>query len=251
MLEVRDLHAGPLEGVDLTVDAGEIVGLAGLVGSGRSSLLKALFGALSRDRGEVVVAGTRLPAADTAAAVRAGVGYVPEDRAREGAFLQLDVRENLSASQLHRNRRRGVLGVPGWLRLGAERRACDRAIQRFAVRCPGPDGEMALLSGGNQQKVVLARWLSSATRLLLLDEPTQGVDVGARAEIYAYIREGAEDGLATIVASADTDELIELCDRVLVLAGGRIAADASGAEITHHWLTERVYGHDYLQEPRA
>ena len=247
VLAVRDLHAGALEGIDLSVEPGEVIGLAGLVGSGRSSLLKALFGALPRTRGDVRVSGRPLVSGDTAAAVAAGVGYVPEDRAREGAFLRLEVRENLSATALAGNRGRGALGVRGWLRLGAERRSCEHAIDRFSVRCTGPDGQMALLSGGNQQKVVLARWLASATRLLLLDEPTQGVDVGARAEIYGYVRQAASDGLAVIVASSDTDELIELCDRVLVLAGGRITAEARGAEITQHWLADHVYGHDFLE----
>ena len=247
VLMVRDLHAGALAGIDMTVAPGEVVGLAGLVGSGRSSLLKALFGALPRPQGDVLVAGRRLAPGDTAAAVGAGVGYVPEDRAHEGAFLRLEVRENFSASSLSKNRSRGVLGLPGRLRLGAERGSCEDAIDRFSVRCAGPGGQMALLSGGNQQKVVLARWLTSATRLLLLDEPTQGVDVGARAEIYGYVRRAARDGLAVIVASSDTDELIELCDRVVVLAGGRIAATARGDEITHHWLADHVYGHDFLE----
>jgi ABC-type sugar transport system ATPase subunit len=131
-----------------------------------------------------------------------------------------------------------------------ERCSCEEAVERFEVRCPGLDGEMALLSGGNQQKVVLARWLASGTRLLLLDEPTQGVDVGARAEIYQYIKTAAEHGLAAIVASSDTDELIALCDRVIVLAGGHITAEARDEQITHHWLADHVYGHDYLEVAR-
>jgi ABC-type sugar transport system ATPase subunit len=251
VLEVRDLHAGALSGIDLTVAPGEVVGLAGLVGSGRSSLLKAVFGALHRTRGEVLLAGRTLPPDDTSAAVEAGIGYVPEDRAAEGAFLRLNVRENLAASALPRNRARGALGIQAWLRLGAERCTCDEAIERFEVRCPGLDGEMALLSGGNQQKVVLARWLAGGTRLLLLDEPTQGVDVGARAEIYGHIKAAARQGLAAVVASSDTDELIALCDRVIVLAGGRVAAEARDEQITHHWLADHVYGRDYLEVARG
>ncbi|MBB4660621.1 sugar ABC transporter ATP-binding protein [Conexibacter arvalis] len=244
VLEVRGLDCGVVAGCDLDVRAGEVVGLAGLVGAGRSTLLRALFGAERRERGTVRVGGRALRRGDTADAVGAGVGFVPEDRAGQGAFLELGVRENLLASQLPAYRRL-------WLRRGREDDATAAAIRDFGVRCPGPEAELSRLSGGNQQKIVIARWLTAGTRLLLLDEPTQGVDVGARADIYALIRAAAERGMAVLVASADADELLELCDRVVVLERGRIGAQATAGELSHEWLLSNVYGESLAEERNA
>jgi ABC-type sugar transport system ATPase subunit len=243
LLEVEDVWTGPLKGVDLTVAEGEIVGVTGLIGAGTSSLLRAIYGAQKR-RGTVRLGGRELPGENVAAAVRAGVAFVPENRLREGAFVTLSVRENISASQLTRFRRLS------WIDRRAEVRASAEAISAYGVRCRSPQMPVALLSGGNQQKVVLARWLTAEPRLLLLDEPTQGVDVGARAEIHRQVRAAAERGCGVIVAGSDADELLELSDRIVVLRDGNVAVSASRDEVDRHWLAQRVFGHDYLQETR-
>ncbi len=244
LLEVQGVWSGPLRGVDLTVAEGEVVGIAGLIGAGTSSLLRAIYGAQKR-RGAVRLSGSALPSGDIAAAVRAGAAFVPENRLRDGAFVTLSVRENLSASYLTRFRHR-----LSWIDRRAEIAASTEAISAYGVRCRSPQMPVALLSGGNQQKVVLARWLTGQPRLLLLDEPTQGVDVGARAEIHRQVRAAAQRGCGVIVASSDADELLELSDRVVVLREGTVAVSAGRDEVDRHWLAQRVFGHDYLQESR-
>jgi ribose transport system ATP-binding protein len=233
-----------LKGVDLTVAEGEIIGITGLIGAGTSSLLRAIYGA-QRRQGAVRLAGRELPSGNIAAAVRAGVAFVPENRLREGAFATLSVRENLSASYLTRFRRR-----LSWIDRRAEVEASSAAISAYGVRCRSPQMPVALLSGGNQQKVVLARWLTGQPRLMLLDEPTQGVDVGARAEIHRQVRAAAKRGCGVIVAGSDADELLELSDRIVVLRDGRIAVSAGRNQVDRHWLAQRVFGHDYLTASR-
>jgi len=242
-LEARDVWTGPLRGVDVTVAAGEVLGVAGLVGAGASSLLRAIYGAQPR-RGTVRLRGQELRAGNVAAAVRAGAALVPDDRLRHGAFATLSVRENVSASYLARFRTRWAM-----VDRRAEQAASARAVDTFGVRCPSPQVPLALLSGGNQQKVVMARWLTGEPQLLLLDEPTQGVDVGARAEIHRQIRDAARRGCAVLVASSDADELLDLSDRVIVLRGGRVATSAHRHEVDRHWIAQQVFGHDYLEEP--
>jgi ribose transport system ATP-binding protein len=242
LLEVKDVWTGPLKGVDLTVAEGEILGITGLIGAGTSSLLRAIYGAQKR-QGTVRLSGSELPGGNIAAAVRAGAAFVPENRLREGAFITLSVRENLSASYLTRFRHR-----LSWIDRRAEAQASTEAISTYGVRCRSPQMPVALLSGGNQQKVVLARWLTGEPRLLLLDEPTQGVDVGARAEIHRQVRAAAKRGCAVIVATSDADELLELSDRVVVLREGKVVVSAGRDEVDRHWRAQRVFGHDYLQE---
>jgi ribose transport system ATP-binding protein len=236
LLELRGVHAGPLRDVSLTLSPGEVLGVAGLVGSGRTSLLEAIYGALPVDRGGITVDGQATQRRSIASAIRRGLGYVPEDRAAQAAFLSLGIPENLSASGPGRYFR----GL--WFRHRAERRDAAAAIARFGIRTPTLRAPLSVLSGGNQQKVVVARWLQRSPRLLLLDEPTQGVDVGARADIYAHIRTAVvEDGAAAIVVSSDFDELLVLADRILVLVDGRMAGEAETASIDRHWIAERVY----------
>jgi ribose transport system ATP-binding protein len=242
LLEVHNVRAGPLKGVDLRVAEGEVVGITGLIGAGTSSLLRAIYGAQQR-QGTVRLGDRELPSGNVAAAVSAGAAFVPENRLRDGAFVTLSVRENLSASYLARFRR-------GLFRIDrrAEVDASTEAISAFGVRCRSSQMPVALLSGGNQQKVVLARWLTGEPRLLLLDEPTQGVDVGARAEIHRQVRAAAKRGCGVIVASSDADELLELSDRVVVLRDGKVAVSADRSEVDRHWVAQRVFGHDYLEE---
>jgi ABC-type sugar transport system ATPase subunit len=210
---------------DVVVRAGEIVGLAGRLGSGRTRLLRGVFGASPRD-GDALLDGTTLPRGDVAAAMREGVAYVPEDRDGEGLFTTMDVRENTSAVDLRRFWSRGHVNH------GAEGDAARDTMTSFLVRAVSDRQPIMTLSGGNRQKVLLARWMRTRPRLLLLDEPSQGVDVGARAEIHRLVRAAAAAGTATLVASSDHDELEQLCDRVLVMHEGRVVAELRPPDLT-------------------
>ena len=219
MLEVRGSGS-----VDLTVHAGEILGVAGRLGSGRTRLLRGMFGA-DRRSGDVRVDGRLLRPADVAAAIEAGIAYVPEDRDNDGLFAALEVRENLSAVDV------GRFGSPLRLNRGREAAASRDTMRSFLVRAATDRQPIMTLSGGNRQKVLLARWLRTAPRVLLLDEPTQGVDVGARAEIHRMIRAAVEDGAAAVVVSSDHGELEQLADRVVVLTDGRLTAELVGDDV--------------------
>jgi ribose transport system ATP-binding protein len=167
--------------------------------------------------------------------MRRGVAFVPEDRASDGAFLSLSVTENLSAATLERYVHGGVL------RRSAERSDARSDLQKLRLRAANPAVPLHALSGGNQQKVVITRWLRMDTKLLLLDEPTQGVDVQARAEIHDFVRQAAERGVAVIVVSSDFEELAALCDRILVLADGRFVAEGYPPEATADWIAEQTH----------
>ncbi|MBN9605432.1 MAG: sugar ABC transporter ATP-binding protein [Actinomycetales bacterium] len=233
-LSLRAFGAGPLHDLGLDVHAGEIVGVAGLVGSGRSSLLRGIFGDLPAT-GTVSVAGRVLPHAGTGAAVRAGIAFVPEDRQRDAAYPERPVWENLSAAILARYRRFGRLSTR------RERADAPSAMARFRVRAPAASVPLAALSGGNQQKVILARWLRADPRVLLLDEPTQGVDAVARDEIHELVRDAAERGTAVLVVSSDLEELEQLSHRVIVLEGGRLVDDLRGDDVTREAITHAMH----------
>jgi len=225
-LSVRGLAGGPLRDVDLEATVGEIVGIAGLVGSGRSTLLRMLFGDRRPDAGEVTLDGRRYRPRDVSDAILSGVAYVPEDRAGEAAFPDLSIADNLSVTRLRSY----------WSARGMNRRR-EHAVGRglisdFKVKAAGTTAPFSSMSGGNQQKVVLARWLQRDPSLLLLDEPTQGVDVMSRVDIYATIREAARRGAAVLVASSDASELRALCDRIVILRDGRAdeVLDADGLD---------------------
>lgn len=219
-LEVTDLVSGPLRGATFTVRQGEIVGLTGLVGSGRSSLLKTVFGAHPPESGAITVYGRRQSGReDVKARMAQGVAYVAQDRVAESSLMELTVRENVSVSMLARFWR------PLGMDIGEERRSATDLVRRHRVRVASVDSVFAGLSGGNQQKAVLARWLRREPSLLLLDEPTQGVDVMSRTDIYDTIRRSAAAGCAVLVASSDFVELCALCDRVLVLRDGVVATE--------------------------
>jgi len=235
LLAVDDLHAGPLRGVSLTVGEREVVGIAGLLGSGRTELLQAIFGALRTTRGTVTLNGRPLRARSPKDAIDRGVAYVPEDRPGAAAFSDLSVQDNVGMAQVSRYWRRMRLDKP------RERAEAQGALTAFRVKAPSPAAPLTALSGGNQQKVILARWLRRRPQLLLLDEPTQGVDIGARAEIYELVRDAVVDGAGAVVVSSDFEELAHVCDRVLVLCGGRIVAEIAGDELDPHRLTELSY----------
>jgi ABC-type sugar transport system ATPase subunit len=213
---------GKIFDVSLAVRAGEIVGLAGLGGSGKTTLCRALVGLEQRAAGRIEIAGVPAPATPRGCA-RAGLVMVPEDRKAHGIFAGHAVGFNLTISALERLKRLVLLSPR------REQALIARAIGEFDVRPRNPAVDIANLSGGNQQKVVLARWLSGNPRVIVLDEPTRGVDVGAKAEIYALIERFAEAGAAILIASSDVTELLGMCDRILVFHEGRIVDDIDRA----------------------
>lgn len=240
VLEVKNLSGGPLSDVTLTVNTGEVVGIAGLVGAGRSSLLQCIFG-LHRHSGTIQVDG-QSTGHGASKAIRCGLAYVPEDRALDGTFSDLPVSTNVVAGHDE------LYFRSGRYKRRSERAFAGTVIERLAVRTPSPDVPIASLSGGNQQKLVLGRWLRPDTKLLLLDEPTQGVDVGARADIYRQIGELRDNGLGIVLVSSDDEELLGLADRVFVLRGGRVATERARNDITHSWLSHAVHGLAYETE---
>lgn len=219
VLQVTGLCGGAVRDVSLTVAAGEIVGVTGLLGSGRSTLLRLLFGLQELEKGEVLVDGEALRPRNPAEAMAAGIAYIPEDRAGQASFEQLTVSENLAISATDVYWRRA------WFRSGDERADSRRLIQEHGIRCAGEAAPLKSLSGGNQQKVILARWMRRQPVLLLLDEPTQGVDIGARTQIYKLFRAEAQRGAGLLLVSSDAEELQAISDRVVRLREGRIAAN--------------------------
>lgn len=220
VLSVRGLHSGNrVKGVDLDLHAGEILGVAGLVGAGRSETALAVFGAERITAGSVAVRGRRLRLSSPRVAIAAGMGLVTEDRKGTGLFLDLPVQVNIAAAATRAVSRAGVL------RPGAEEEMARDYCRRLNLRANALAGPIRSLSGGNQQKAVLARWLALEPVVLLLDEPTRGVDIGARAEIYTLIREIAATGVAVLMISSELPEVIGMSDRVLVLREGRVAGE--------------------------
>ncbi|MEU2671099.1 sugar ABC transporter ATP-binding protein [Streptomyces sp. NPDC007164] len=235
VLKVEGLaRAGEFAPVDLELRPGEIVGLAGLVGSGRSEILETVYGARRPSAGRVTVAGKPLRPGSVRAAVAAGIGLAPEERKAQALLMLESVTRNVSVSSMSRFAR------AGWIDRGAERRAAREATRELSLRPDNPDTPVRTLSGGNQQKAVLARWLLRGCRVLLLDEPTRGVDVGARAELYAVIRRLADEGLAVLLVSSEVPEVLGLADRVLVLREGRVVHTADARELDEHRVLDLV-----------
>ncbi len=220
--------------LDFALYPGEILGLAGLVGSGRSEILETVFGARRPTAGRVLVDGRPLRPGSVPAAVRAGLGLAPEERKSQALLLLESVHRNVSVSSLPRFSR------AGWLDRVAERAASRTAARNLSLRPDDPDRPVRTLSGGNQQKAVLARWLLRGCRVLLLDEPTRGVDVGARAELYALVRRLADDGVAVLLVSSELPEVLGLADRVLVLREGRVVHEDSAAALDEHRVLDLV-----------
>ena len=220
MLEVSGLtRAGVFRDVGFSVRAGEIVGLAGLVGAGRTEVARVLFGIDRRDGGEVRLGGRLVDFATPSAAMSEGIAYLPEDRHQEGLVLDFTIAQNVTLPILPRL-------FPRFLIRAATERAVatDHTVQ-FNVRMTGVDQEVGALSGGNQQKVVLAKWLASGPRVLILDEPTRGIDIGAKVEVHRLISELAASGLAIILISSDLPEILAMSDRIIVLHEGRVTAE--------------------------
>jgi ribose transport system ATP-binding protein len=226
LLEVRGAKRLPaVRGVSLDVKAGEVVGLGGLVGSGRTELLRLVYGLDPLDEGEIFLQGKRLRAGHPRAAIRSGLGLAPEDRKSQALVLDWSQMKNVTIADLDRFSR--VL-----LDIRKERETARKELQALKTVPDDPDRSVRLLSGGNQQKVVLARWLLHECRVLLLDEPTRGVDIATKAEIYRIIAELAAAGLGVLVVSSELEELAHICTRVLVMREGEIVAELAGDEAT-------------------
>ncbi|MET8490930.1 sugar ABC transporter ATP-binding protein [Streptomyces cellulosae] len=235
VLTVENLsRRGEFAPLDLQVRPGEIVGLAGLVGSGRSEILETVYGARKPDTGRVLVDGKPLRPGSVRAAVRAGLGLAPEERKAQALLMLESVTRNVSVSSMSRFAR------AGWIDRGAELGAARAAVRELSLRPDNPDVPVRTLSGGNQQKAVLARWLLRGCRVLLLDEPTRGVDVGARAELYAVVRRLADEGLAVLLVSSEVPEVLGLADRVLVLREGSVVHTAPARELDEHRVLDLV-----------
>jgi ribose transport system ATP-binding protein len=203
---------------------GEVLGFAGLIGSGRSELARAIFGADPKTDGEIVLEGKALRIRSPQDAIRCGLGYVPEDRKAAGLFLNMAIKLNIEASNLR------AVTSGAFIAPAKERQLAQNYVSRLDVAMSSIDQEVRLLSGGNQQKVLLAKWLAINPRVLIVDEPTRGIDVGAKREIHFLLRALADQGVGVIMISSELPEVLGLSDRVLVMRGGQIAGELSAAE---------------------
>lgn len=244
LLHVEHLAVGrKVRDVSFDIRPGEIVGLAGLLGSGRTETARVVFGADRAEAGAVDFGAIHKPAGEPAEAIRAGMGFCSEDRKLEGIIPDMSVRENLTLALMPQLARRGIVDE------ARSREIVDRFIQRLGIRCAGPEQPIRELSGGNQQKVLLARWLCMNPRLLILDEPTRGIDVGAKAEILSLVRELAGQGLGVLMISSELEEVVEAASRIFVLRDGRSVAELDGDEVSEQAvMAAMAHGHDPAQE---
>ncbi|NPV48896.1 MAG: sugar ABC transporter ATP-binding protein [Armatimonadetes bacterium] len=237
LLGVQGLSSpGKFRDITLSLRAGEVVGIAGLVGAGRTELAEAIFGLDPAVRGEVRAAGQPLPLTSPRQALARGVGLVPEDRKRHALVLSMTARENLTLPLLER------LSRLGWVNRRAEGSLVRETFRRLRVRAPGPEVAAAALSGGNQQKLVLARWLAARCQVLLLDEPTRGVDVGAKAEIHGLIDDLARSGSAILLISSELPEILNLSTRILVMREGRLVGELARDQATAETVLRLMAG---------
>jgi ribose transport system ATP-binding protein len=232
LLRVEKLKAPPVvRDVSFEVQAGEILGIAGLMGSGRTETMRALFGADPRATGRIFVKGKEVQIRHPADAVKLGIGFLTEDRKGQGLLLSKPIRTNISLARM-----RGEIAPLGWVQRVVEDRVADTWIRRLSVRCSSAEQAAANLSGGNQQKVLLARWLYRNCDILICDEPTRGIDVGAKFEIYHLLSELAGRGKAIVVISSDLKELLLLCDRIAVMSAGKLVTQFRRGE----WTEDRI-----------
>lgn len=235
VLRVDDISDGErFEGVSFNVRAGEVVGLTGLVGAGRSEILESIYGARARETGTVEINGDKVRPGSVSAAVRHGMGLCPEERKSQGLILDEAVYRNITLSTFQRT------ASFGWLHDATEREQAHRQVSDLDLRPADINRAVRTLSGGNQQKVVLARWLLHGCKVLLLDEPTRGVDVGARTEIYRLIRDLADSGVAVVIVSSEVEEVLGLSDNVLVVSEGKVVHTGPASEINEHQVLDLV-----------
>ena len=233
---VQDSAAIVLKDVSFSLRPGEIVGLAGLVGSGRTEIARAIFGADDYDRGEILIEGKPVRIRSPREGIRLGIGLVPEDRKLQALILGLAIRENMALSILDRLSRFGVV------RLGAERALAREMVDALRVRTPSIEQKVLNLSGGNQQKVVIAKWLALRPKILIMDEPTRGIDIGAKAEVHGLMHKLAADGVAILMISSELPEIVGMSDRVLVMRQGRISGELARSEATQEAIMALATG---------
>ena len=239
VLELRGIceRANGLTDINLAIRAGEIVGLAGLVGAGRTELARTIFGLNPADGGEIFLRGKALRLESPAAAIAAGIAYVPEDRRRHGVILDMAISANITLAMLRR------LAGSGKFDFQREQEISADYIRKFAIKTPAAYSHVTTLSGGNQQKVALSRWLATRPAVLILDEPTQGIDVGAKSEIHALMGELASQGLAILMISSELPEIMGMSDRIAVMRGGTIAGVLERADATQEKILALAVGH--------
>jgi ABC-type sugar transport system ATPase subunit len=237
LLQVQGLsYRSRVQDISFTLHAGEILGIAGLVGSGRTELAHTIFGITPATAGQITLAGRPVAITSAAQARDLGIAHIPEDRGLQGLIRPQTIRENVSLALLDK------LSSGSFIRRTAESLLASESIKKFGIRARGPEQTVRQLSGGNQQKVVLAKWLATNPRVLIMDEPTRGIDVGAKAEIHALISRLAQQGMAILMISSELPEVLGMSDRVLVMNGGRVvarfdrgeaSADQIGKAMTH------------------
>ena len=236
LLRVDGLGSGALRDVSLVLHRGEVLGIAGLVGAGRTRLARAIVGADPVERGRIAIKGRPVSIGSPTDAARARIGFLPEDRKHHGLVLGLSVERNIAMSHLQELSRLGVMNR------GTERREAETAITSLSIRTPGSTQRVLHLSGGNQQKVVLAKWLAAQAEIFIFDEPTRGIDVAARHDIYLLINEVVEQGAGVIMISSDLPEVLGMSDRVLVMRAGAVEAELAGADLTDGAVLQAALG---------
>jgi len=237
-LEVRGLtRRGVVKDVSFVLHRGEILGFAGLVGAGRTETARLLFGADPKDAGEIYIEGKRIKIESPIDALKAGIGFVPEDRGKQGLVLRSSVLENIALPTLDRHTR-----LKTWLDHQGLRKTAQEYVDKLNIRTPSLDQKTLFLSGGNQQKTVVAKWLATQPRVLIMDEPTRGIDVGAKAEVHALISQLAQAGLGIIMISSELPEILGMSDRILVMSEGRVAAILDRAEATQETIMAYASG---------
>jgi rhamnose transport system ATP-binding protein len=239
VLETRNLgcRGSGVRGVSLSIRAGEILGLAGLVGAGRTELARVLFGLTPATDGEILLRGRPVDVRTPADAVELGIAYVPEDRRRHGVILEMPIAENATLAILRR------ITKHGFIDFRREREIAESYVDKLAVKTPSIDAPAGNLSGGNQQKVALSRWLATDPAVIILDEPTQGIDVGAKSEIHRLMVDLAARGLAILMISSELPEVLGMSDRIAVLRGGAVAGVLPRAEATQEKVMALALGH--------
>lgn len=242
VLTVANLRSGRAGPVSFSVLPGETLGLVGLRGAGHDIIARALFGDQAIDSGTVTLAGQQTIPRSAESAMAHGIGFISSKRAEESLAAALSVQENLYINPTLTGAR-----AAGWLAPAEERRRCEDVLARYSVRPPDPERPIATLSGGNQQKIVVARWLEGAVDLLILEEPTTGVDVGSKAEIYALMQNSLSKGMAVLLVSSDFEEVVKVCHRALVFNRGRVVAEIPRKELTVLRLTELAAGSENLE----
>lgn len=245
VIRVEDLNSNWHQHINMHINAGEVVGFSGLVGAGRSELAKVLFGDLKKDSGKIFLEGKEISVSKPSDAISKGIGLAPEDRKKEGLVLIRSVLENASLVIVNQ------LTKLGFVNRKKERQIATSYVKKMNVKTPSLEQEIRKLSGGNQQKVVLARWLAAKPKVLILDEPTRGIDVGAKSEIYKLIDELAEEGYAIMFISSELPEIIGCSDRVYVMCNGRITGELNHDELTEERLLELSMVDDLTEKETA